>query len=92
MSAERERLLKIIDESSDFIGMADMQANLKYLNLTARRLVGLTDKTDISKLKINNLHSEWAAKLILTEGIPAVLKKGIEMPNLTQIWILRRRY
>ena len=76
ISAERERLLKIIDESSDFIGMADMQANLKYLNATAKKLVGLPDNADISKLKINNMHPEWATNLILNEGVPAVLKNG----------------
>ncbi len=73
---ERNQLLKIIDEAPDFIGMSDMQANLKYLNEAARKMVGLSDDVDISKLKINDMHPEWATNLILQEGIPAILKHG----------------
>ncbi len=73
---ERERLLKIIDDSPDFIGMADMNANLKYLNLTTKKLAGLPNKFNVSNLKIKDMHPEWATNLVLNEGIKTVLEHG----------------
>lgn len=73
---ERERLLKIIEESPDFVGMSDMEANLKYLNPAAKQMVGLPADANISKLKISDVHPEWATNLILNEGIQVVLEHG----------------
>ena len=45
---EKARLLAIIDESPDFIGVADLQGNLLYHNRAARKMVGLPDDADLS--------------------------------------------
>ena len=58
IDAERERLLKILNEASDFISMADMQANLTYLNPAGKRMVGLADDVDVLKLKISRSTSK----------------------------------
>lgn len=73
---ERNLLLKIIEESPDFVATADMQAHLKYLNIAGARLVGLPDNVDLSALSIKDMHPEWAARLILVEGIATVLRQG----------------
>ncbi|TAN67658.1 MAG: PAS domain S-box protein [Methylobacter sp.] len=73
---ERNLLLKIIEESPDFISTADMQSHLKYLNAAGARLVGLPDDVDLSALSIKDMHPEWAARRVLAEGIPAVLRQG----------------
>ena len=73
---ERDRLLKIIQDSPYFIGMADMEGHLKYHNLAARRMLGLADDADMYTLQIKDMHPAWAARLISEEGIPAVLRDG----------------
>ena len=77
LDAEREQLLKILNEASDFIGMADMQENITYLNPAAKRMVGLEDDTDISKLKITDMYTKEAAHYSLNVGIPYILKHDI---------------
>lgn len=74
--AERDRLLKIIEETTDYIGTSDLQGHLQFHNAAALRMLGLPDDTDLSALKIKDMHPEWAGKLVLTEGVPAVLSKG----------------
>ncbi|HEY3323029.1 MAG TPA: PAS domain S-box protein [Planctomycetota bacterium] len=73
---ERGRMLAILDESTDFIGIADMQGNLKYHNPAAKKLVGLPVGADLAHLKIRDIHPGWAAKLVEEDGIPTVLKTG----------------
>ena len=75
-NAERARLLRIIEEAPDFIATSDMQAHLKYLNNAGARLVGLPEGVDLTHLEIKDMHPAWGAKLVLEEGIAAVLEKG----------------
>lgn len=74
--AERERLLRIIEESTDFIGTSDMEGHLTYLNKAACSIIGLSDDIDLSTLRIKDMHPEWATRLVLEESIPAVLQYG----------------
>jgi PAS domain S-box-containing protein len=76
VDGERDHLLKIIQDSLDFIGMSDMQGNLSYLNIAARRMVGLADDANISAMHIKDMHPEWAAKRVMEEGISTVLRAG----------------
>ena len=73
---QRNFLLKIIEESPDFIATTDMQLNLQFLNKACARLIGLPEDVDLSTLQIKDTHPDWAAKLVLEEGIPTVLEKG----------------
>jgi PAS domain S-box-containing protein len=73
---ERGRLLKIIEESPDFIAISDMQAHLTFVNTAGSRLVGLADDADVSVLEIKDVHPEWAARRVLDEGVPEVLRQG----------------
>jgi diguanylate cyclase (GGDEF)-like protein/PAS domain S-box-containing protein len=74
--AERDLLLRIIEEAPDFIATSDMQSNLLFLNKAGARLVGLPENVGLSSLQIKDMHPDWATKRVLEEGIPAVLKQG----------------
>ncbi|MFA7279893.1 MAG: PAS domain S-box protein [Sterolibacterium sp.] len=76
LDAERNRLLKIIDDAKDFISTSDMQGHIMSLNAEGARMVGLPDDVDIAALDIKDFHPEWAARKIAEEAIPAVLKNG----------------
>jgi diguanylate cyclase (GGDEF)-like protein/PAS domain S-box-containing protein len=74
--AERDRLLNIIGDATDFISTSDMEGHIKSLNPAGIRMVGLPENTDISILEIKNFHPVWAAMRISEEAIPTVLKQG----------------
>ncbi|MEI6807970.1 MAG: PAS domain S-box protein [bacterium] len=73
---EKARLLAIIHESEDFIGVADMQGKIIFLNRAANRMIGLPEGVDLSHMKISDMHPDWAVKLIEGEALPVALKAG----------------
>jgi PAS domain S-box-containing protein len=75
--AERDSLLKIIEDSPDFIGTMDLQKHSLYHNITARRILGLADDAEISTVELKDVHPAWGTKKVLEEGIPAALQMGI---------------
>jgi PAS domain S-box-containing protein len=74
--AERNRLLKIIEETSDFIASSDLQTRLTYLNAAGARMVGLPEDVEVSTLHIKDVHPAWATELVLNVGVPCVLSQG----------------
>ena len=44
---ERQILLDILTHGPDFVGISDMQGNLKYHNSAALRMVGFPDYSDL---------------------------------------------
>jgi PAS domain S-box-containing protein len=73
---EKARLLAIIDQSLDFIGLADLQGNLLYHNRAAKEMVGLPEDADLAHLKIRDMHPPRGAKLVEEVGIPTLLREG----------------
>lgn len=76
LDAERERLLNIIEDATDFISTSDMQGHIRSINAAGIRMVGLPDGVDIASMDIKDFHPEWAIRRISEEAIPTVLKKG----------------
>lgn len=73
---ELKKLSNIIEESSDFVGMADMTGNLLYHNRSALKMIGKPVDHDISHMTISDMHPAWATKIIVNEAIPAALEHG----------------
>ncbi|MCX7056338.1 MAG: PAS domain S-box protein [Proteobacteria bacterium] len=73
---ERDRLVEIIERSTDFISTADMQGHLAFLNRAGARLIGLADDVDVTSLEIKDMHPAWATRRVLNEGIASVLQNG----------------
>lgn len=74
---ERDSLLKILADSTDFIGTMDLQKHPLYYNITAQRMLGLMADVDISSLEIKDVHPMWGFKKVLEEGLPTALKTGV---------------
>lgn len=74
---ERDSLLRIIEDSPDFIGTLDLQEHFLYHNITAHRMLGLADDADMSSMGIKDVHPKWGVKKVLEEGIPTALKLGV---------------
>src|SRR3954451_22779872 len=47
LERERRRLLAVLENSTDFIGVADLDGRPVYLNPAGRRLVGLAESVDV---------------------------------------------
>jgi len=75
--AARDNMLKIIEDSPDYMGTMDMQGHFLFHNKAARKMLGLTDDGDMSTMGVIDVHPAWGAKRVLEEGIPATIKLGV---------------
>jgi PAS domain S-box-containing protein len=72
----RERLLAILEGTTDFVGMCDAQKRALYVNRAGRRLCGIGETEDITGLPVDSIHPEWARARIFEEGFPAAIRDG----------------
>jgi PAS domain S-box-containing protein len=69
--------LRIVEDATDFIAMSDMQSHLTYLNASGAKMLGWPEHYSLTGMKIKDVHPEWATKMVLEEGIPAVLQHNV---------------
>ena len=72
---ERDRFVRLAENSSDFIGMAHVDGRVFYMNDAARRLVGL-EGADITTLSIPDFFPPEDAAAVTEEVLPAVQRDG----------------
>ena len=72
---ERDRLISVVEATTDLISMSDPQGKILYLNRAGRRLTGIGDRP-AEELQIPDLHPPWATDLILNTGVPTALRGG----------------
>jgi PAS domain S-box-containing protein len=72
---ERDRFVRLAENSTDFIGMAHVDGRVFYMNDAARRLVGLED-ADITALAIADFFPPGDAATVAEEVLPAVARDG----------------
>ena len=75
--AERDDLMLLIERSPDFIGTADMEGRVTFLNQGGRQMIGLGADEDVSGLHFTDyVPEEWRAFFRDTVNA-TVLKKGV---------------
>ncbi|WP_296744634.1 ATP-binding protein [Mesorhizobium sp.] len=72
---ERNQLVRIVENSTDFIGMARTDGTSFFLNDAARELVGLED-ADIGAISIADYFSPEEARIVADEVLPHVDETG----------------
>lgn len=73
----QELLLQLIEQSNDFIALADADGMLTYMNRGGRRMIGLADDADVSRLNFAEyVAPEWRQRFAATI-IPAVIAEGL---------------
>jgi PAS domain S-box-containing protein len=75
----RYRLGVILEQTPDFIGIADREGALVYLNHAGRKMVGMGSAGAREPLTLLDCHPEWAHRIICLEGIPTAAKNGFWM-------------
>jgi|GEM_PF-2376881 len=75
--AERNRLIEILEATSDLIATASPEGVILYINNAGRQMLGWDDGESGTIRHIADAHPAWAIKLITDEGLPAAIKNGI---------------
>jgi PAS domain S-box-containing protein len=73
---EQQRLLAVMNQSTDFIGVADLNGRVVYLNSSARRLVGLGESEDVRVLRIQDFVFPEDVPALENTVVPTVLREG----------------
>lgn len=68
---ERERLAAIIENTSDFVGLADTSGNLAWINAGGTALVGNSEDP-----RLWSMVAPQAAATLVSEAIPVALEEG----------------
>lgn len=74
---ERARLIAILEASTDYIGMTDVEGSVLWNNDKMRQIIGFDLTTDLSEIKIPHYHPEWALNMVLNVGLPAAIRDGV---------------
>jgi PAS domain S-box-containing protein len=75
-----EELLKfvsLVENSSGFIGMSDMDENLIYINPSGCKLLGIRKADHVLGMPLEKLYTTGGARMYRDKALPKVLKKGL---------------
>jgi PAS domain S-box-containing protein len=73
---DRDRLISILETTTDVVSQSSPEGQIIYLNRAGRELTGIGDRP-VTDVFIPQIHPEWAAELIMKEGIPTAIKEGV---------------
>lgn len=72
---EKEKLLTIIEQSPELIGICDIQGMVQYINPTGIKMLDIPPDTDLHSLQID-IFVQTRSKIKVTNGIKTALKQG----------------
>jgi PAS domain S-box-containing protein len=70
------QLVAILEATPDFVGVADVDGRVLYINRAGRQMVGLGADEDVTGKAIADFHPPHVAKLLMEEGLPAAAAEG----------------
>lgn len=73
---EIKRLVEIVSATTDFVGIADTDGRVTYVNPAGRKMLGIGEDEDITKTVILDYHSEQWKTYLLTHVIPLCMVQG----------------
>jgi PAS domain S-box-containing protein len=73
---ERDRLVSILETTTDVVSMANPNGEIIYFNRAGRELTGIGERP-AAEVLISQVHPEWAAELVTKEGIPTAIREGV---------------
>jgi PAS domain S-box-containing protein len=72
----KARLSEIIEATSDFVGTADLEGRLLYINRAGRQMLGLDVTEDLSSMRVVDCHPPDTGRFIMNEALPAARRDG----------------
>lgn len=77
LEQEQARLISILEASTDYIGMTDIQGNVIWTNTKGRQIHGLSNlDVAVSLRHFSACYPAWALKIIREEGLPMAISTG----------------
>lgn len=73
---EQHRLASIVENSPDFIGTANLDGQLIYLNLAGRAMVGLEPTAPVNELRGTDFHPPEDENYMLHHILPTMMEQG----------------
>lgn len=73
---EQQRLAAIVENSSDFIGLASLDGTTEYINEAGRKMVGISPDEDVSKYPVNAFFPTEQVPYLQHHIIPFAEKYG----------------
>jgi PAS domain S-box-containing protein len=73
---ERQKFVSLVENSTEFVGMCDLNGRPLFLNEAGMRLVGLADLAEARRTHIREFFFEEDHEFVLNEFLPAVLREG----------------
>ena len=73
---EQARLVAIIEATPDMVATGDPNGHVLYYNRAGLRMLGFEPGLDPSTVRFLDTHPDWAAKLVMEEGIPHAIEHG----------------
>lgn len=73
---EKQRLIAIVESSSDFIGTATLEGEATYLNVAGMKLAGLQNIEEVKSKSIYDFFSAEDAKILKEEIVPTTMRDG----------------
>lgn len=77
IAEEQNRLVSILEATSDYVSTGAPDGRIFYLNSAGRRMVGLGLDQDLDDVCWHNLCPEWSAKTMLEVAIPQAIERGV---------------
>lgn len=74
--SEARKLASIVEQSQDFIGMADGEGRIQHINAAGRRLVGLTDAASVAGTHVLDYFMPESRDIVANVVLPAVERQG----------------
>jgi PAS domain S-box-containing protein len=76
--AAHTRLSAIIEATTDFVGVSDLEGRTSYINRAGRKLLGIGEEQDLSTVcAAIDQQCDYSRARMLDEVIPAVLRDGV---------------
>ncbi len=73
---ETQKFVSLVENSSDFIGMATLDGKVIYINESGRRLVGLESPEEVLSTTIPDYHPRETSENLHDNVLPAVINTG----------------
>ncbi|MCH8286604.1 PAS domain S-box protein, partial [candidate division KSB1 bacterium] len=73
---EKEKLAWIVEANTDFIGLADLNGQMLYINKAGKKLVGINSNEEIESMNIVEFYSKNDQITLMEEILPDLMEKG----------------
>lgn len=70
------KLSQVLEETADFVGMADIFGNVLYVNDWGKKMLGFDSSKDEKDVKIGFFHPKWAENEVINVAMPYAMKEG----------------